>query len=376
VNQPFTLNQDSLDKLYEKFTESLDTMEWRALSPKESDEPLEPVAPYQFQTFIEIAFWASLQQEESRFHDFILLLMPKEKMYRHYVFKQPIPFNVANVAKLAPALDPQANYVGVWVNEGGELVIWGFVPAKETGLTAATLDPGQLLVSFKEIGMEHFTLLLSGTKAEFVRRSEFLSWLVPESKTERPMDVRRKHEAEVMRAADYRDITTFMRAHRHGGTLLVVKEDGEWRHSLNDPITYVAKEAYDKVRVDTLLRDRTMQQERESDIIYTESPRFKMAIEGGKKSLETIGKLTAVDGAAVMSFDLDVLAFGAKIKARGGGKPQRVLISEPFEESSAREIDLAVLGGMRHQSAAQFVYDQKNALAFVASQDGRLSVMR
>lgn len=31
---------------------------------------------------------------------------------------------------------------------------------------------------------------------------------------------------------------------------------------------------------------------------------------------------------------------------------------------------------MRHQSAAQFIYDQQDALAFVASQDGRLSVMR
>ena len=119
-----------------------------------------------------------------------------------------------------------------------------------------------------------------------------------------------------------------------------------------------------------------MEQEREREVIYTESPRFKLAIESGKKTLETIGRLTAVDGAAVMSYDLNVLAFGAKIKPKGVGKPQRVLISEPFEESAPREISLAVLGGMRHQSAAQFVFDQQDALAFVASQDGRLSAMK
>ena len=40
-----------------------------------------------------------------------------------------------------------------------------------------------------------------------------------------------------------------------------------------------------------------------------------------------------------------------------------------------REIGLAELGGTRHQSAAQFVFDQKDAIAIVASQDGRLSVL-
>lgn len=298
------------------------------------------------------------------------------KQYGHYVFKQPVPFNVTNVAKLAPALDPQANFVGVWINESGQLAMWGFVPADDTGLTAETLDPGQLLISFKEIGIEHFTLLLSGTRGEFVRRSEFLSWLVPESKTERQMDVWKKHEAEVMRALDYRNITTFMRSHRHGGTLLIVKEASDWWSSLTPSTTFAAKEAYDKVSIDVSLRDRTIKQEEDREVIYTESPRFKLAIESGKKSLETIGRLTAIDGAAVMSYELNVLAFGAKIKPKGRGKPQRVLILEPFEDSTPREIDLAMLGGMRHQSAAQFVFDQQDALAFVASQDGRLSAMR
>jgi DNA integrity scanning protein DisA with diadenylate cyclase activity len=37
--------------------------------------------------------------------------------------------------------------------------------------------------------------------------------------------------------------------------------------------------------------------------------------------------------------------------------------------------DCNQLGGTRHQSAAQFVFDQKDAIAIVASQDGRLSVL-
>ena len=36
---------------------------------------------------------------------------------------------------------------------------------------------------------------------------------------------------------------------------------------------------------------------------------------------------------------------------------------------------LAALGGTRHLSAAQFVHDQRDALAMVASQDGRFTVL-
>jgi hypothetical protein len=35
---------------------------------------------------------------------------------------------------------------------------------------------------------------------------------------------------------------------------------------------------------------------------------------------------------------------------------------------------MADLGGTRHQSAAQFVFDQRDCLAIVASQDGALSM--
>ena len=37
-------------------------------------------------------------------------------------------------------------------------------------------------------------------------------------------------------------------------------------------------------------------------------------------------------------------------------------------------VDPARLGGTRHLSAAQFAHDQRNAVALVASQDGRFTV--
>ena len=40
-----------------------------------------------------------------------------------------------------------------------------------------------------------------------------------------------------------------------------------------------------------------------------------------------------------------------------------------------REVPLAALGGMRHQSAARFIYANRETDAFVVSQDGRLCMI-
>ena len=85
--------------------------------------------------------------------------------------------------------------------------------------------------------------------------------------------------------------------------------------------------------------------------------------------------LTAVDGATLIDDRYELLAFGAKI-ARGRGQPpvERVLVTEPIEGSVMAEATPVQLGGTRHLSAAQFVHDQRDASALVASQDGRFTI--
>jgi len=91
--------------------------------------------------------------------------------------------------------------------------------------------------------------------------------------------------------------------------------------------------------------------------------------------VQALAGLTAVDGAAIMTSAYELLAFGAKI-ARRKGSPQieQVTVTEPIENAVRRLVDPTELGGTRHLSAAQFVHDQRDALALVASQDGRFTV--
>jgi hypothetical protein len=88
-----------------------------------------------------------------------------------------------------------------------------------------------------------------------------------------------------------------------------------------------------------------------------------------------VGGLTAVDGAAVISKEYELLAFGAKIARReGGAQVEQVILTEPVVGGSPSVVHPVQFGGTRHLSAAQFVQDQKDAVALVASQDGRFTV--
>jgi hypothetical protein len=51
-----------------------------------------------------------------------------------------------------------------------------------------------------------------------------------------------------------------------------------------------------------------------------------------------------------------------------------VILTEPIEGARAEIVEPSQLGGTRHLSAAQFIRDQHDAVALVASQDGRFTV--
>ena len=91
--------------------------------------------------------------------------------------------------------------------------------------------------------------------------------------------------------------------------------------------------------------------------------------------MDWIAGLTEVDGAAVITRDHEVLGFGAKIARRKAwAQVEEVMVTEPIEGGVAARVRPEQLGGTRHLSAAQFVHDQRDSIALVASQDGRFTV--
>jgi hypothetical protein len=158
------------------------------------------------------------------------------------------------------------------------------------------------------------------------------------------------------------ELAASMRAHRRGGSLLVVPAGSDaWRESILDPAGYAVSPAFSELA--SLMRE---------DPEERHTRRWQDAL---RRSVDAIAGLTAVDGATIITDEYDLLAFGAKISRRDGwSSVQELAVTEPIEDSAATTVHPAELGGTRHLSAAQFVQDQQNALALIASQDGRFTI--
>lgn len=87
--------------------------------------------------------------------------------------------------------------------------------------------------------------------------------------------------------------------------------------------------------------------------------------------LRPIARLAAVDGAVVLSEDLDVLGFGAMVNV--GSVPAVYLVTAASEHAVRIRIEDA--GGSRHQAAVRFVGQNHGSIALVISHEGHLSLM-
>jgi hypothetical protein len=153
-----------------------------------------------------------------------------------------------------------------------------------------------------------------------------------------------------------------MRQHGRGGSLLVVPVTSEsWRDSIVQPVKYAAVPPFRALAE----LNRASREDRLERAWQDELQRVVAVIAG----------LTAVDGATILTADYDLLGFGAKIaRRRGSPMVAEVTVTEPIAGGAAEIVEPAYLGGTRHLSAAQFVHDQQDAIALVASQDRHFTI--
>ena len=162
-----------------------------------------------------------------------------------------------------------------------------------------------------------------------------------------------------------------MRAHRRGGLLLLVPTGTDtWRQSIVQPMRYEVTPPFQELAA--LGR-------KDQAPASGSSPRAEFAVsswhEDLERAIDAIAGLTAIDGATVLTSEYDLLAFGVKITRRRGASPvEQLTLTEPVIGVAAAIMAPTQLGGTRHLSAAQFIHDQRDALALVASQDGGFTV--
>ena len=313
------------------------------------------------EALINAAFWASLQREEGYVPEISLAFLPPKRAVRPLMLAQAMPLSPRALGRLAPAVERPGIHLGVWRDDQGVLRVWGTTRAIPTFcFVLEVLGPGLLVVKHRvqdDSAKFRNVAVFEGEEVKVLSREDtdasdhpamLRSLLAPESAGDRSAEV-------LIRLA------VSMRAHKRGGTLLVVPAGAQaWRDSIVQPVAYAVDPAF------TELRDLVLEDSEEDPIRGHESL---------GRVVDAVAGLTAVDGATVISDGYEVLGFGVKIQ-RPDGRPQveRVVVSEPVEGGAAAVVAPLQLGGTRHSSAAQFAQDQRDAVALVASQDGRFTI--
>ncbi len=315
------------------------------------------------EAMIEAAFWASLRREESYLPRISLAYVAPDTVKWPLKFERRLPLAAQPLARLAPAVERPGIHLGVW-HEGEQFSVWG---------TASRLPPSCFVLEVIGPGLLIVKHSRGDDSGKFVNVAVFQGdevKLIDEQATRLPdgPDLLRSLLGFATRHASAQapnvliQLAVSMRAHGHGGSLLVVPSNSElWLESVAQPVLYALVPPFSALS--ELMQDRA------------EKNSHRRWMNALGRAVDGVAGLTAVDGATVITDRHDVLAFGVKIVRRHEW-PQvtEVIFTEPIEGARAEVVDPAQLGGTRHLSAAQFVHDQRDAVALVASQDGRFTV--
>lgn len=314
---------------------------------------------------IDAAFWASLRREEGYPPKISLAYLPPEQAGPPLRFARPLPLTPTALARLAPAVERPGIHLGVWrCDQSGELCVWGTTRTiPRLCFVLEVVEPGLLVVKYRrgrDPGKFANVVVLHGDEVKVVDEGGASLPDCPGMVTSLLGFGAAAANAEQVDVLV--QLAVSMRAHGRGGALLVVPAGSDaWRESILWPATYTVEPAFPE------LTEMLARAEAERD-----DPEWQEAL---RRAVDAVAGMTAVDGAAVVNDHSELLAFGAKIvQSRSGAEVERVVVTEPVVGSEPAVVDPAELGGTRHLSAAQFVQDQRDAVALVASQDGRFTV--
>lgn len=316
------------------------------------------------EAILDAAFWASLRKEEGHSPKISLAWLSPSQAEEPLLFEQRLPLDPNTLTKLAPGLERPGIHLGVW-HEGDELYLWGTtLRIPNLCFVADVSEPGLLVIKHRRIcGFGKFTnvAVLKGDQVKVVDGWDSdMAGYPPVLQALLDLTTSPAWNSPVNVLIQ---LAVSMRAHRRGGALLVVPAGTEsWRDSIIHPMQYALSPRFSGIT--NLLNSRDNEQDNAA--LQTRLSR----------EVEHIAGLTAIDGATLISDCHELLAFGAKIgRSHESSAADKIAIIEPVLGGDSVIVHPGQLGGTRHLSAAQFVYDQHDAFAFVASQDGHFTII-
>ncbi len=355
----------------------------------------------EFEVFLDTMFQATLLKEEGESvvtavswvskADFLKHEIPKYRASELcFYFNNPVVFSAKNLAKMSGIANGKTSVLMAGMNNGSPEV-WGICyferkfeklgGGQAGGDFARHFAPDSPTITTKGIGSLEITRGISSigrveNGSFWPSHVEVLSYDMVGKYLLKPIGIQIKpgtrnykdgEEATIARSylSCFEYLVEILSQRRQGAAIIFV------------PNPQVAKEYYDSsweitgsIEIDILQENRNK---------FTNMKDGWGSIFGVKvektlaNRLRNIADLAKMDGALLLTPDLNVLAFGAKLKAnKWKGNIRRGMI--PLSSDSSHTIEFTRLG-TRHNSALNFVGEVDGAVAFVSSSDGPIRVI-
>ncbi|MEI6215612.1 MAG: putative sensor domain DACNV-containing protein [Desulfuromonadales bacterium] len=383
MNKMYSREDDSINRIHEQLLEV-----WKLRNQYVKDVSASSVIDLgQFANLVDTAFWSSLKSNEGRTTRVFICVVPASRFSEAMAFDVPLPYDDVEVSKLAPAVSEGGCLALEWA--GDKYMIWGIgkkrPPQWHDIISVELSGPGTIRIC---VGPFQPLAVLDGRSNPVFQgtRSNLAAYL---------------HQAfgKMLHPSNNQEMQTVWREclaltelarlivdGGHGGMLLIVPGDtGNWGDSLSSFL-------YRLHTPDLTMRNATR---RETTVSLGQQDVLKrlgikgvhdilkgvMAASLGQQQvdiatdLKAIAALSSVDGAIVLTQDLRVIGFGAKIAAESSVPAQVCMFRPEPGTQPVLPTPLEHLGGTRHQSAARFAAANKDAVVIVISQDRHMSVV-
>lgn len=308
---------------------------------------------------VDAAFWASLRREEGYVPKISLAYLSPEHAPSALRFARPLSLEPGALTKVAPAVERPGVHLGVWPLSG-ELRVWG--TTRDLPIYCFVLEvitPGVLVVKDSRAESSGKFINVAVLEGDQIKVLNEGAGALPDCPGVVTSLLGLEAPSSAGSVGILVQIAVSMRDHGRGGLLLIVPSNSDWQECILQPVPYAVAPPFSELA--ELAANR-----HDHDQVWQDALRRSVAMVAG---------LTAVDGATIMGTDYKLLAFGAKIGRRQHSpRVEQLIVTEPIVESVPEVMNSAQLGGTRHISAAQFVHDQRDSVALVASQDGRFTV--
>jgi hypothetical protein len=180
-------------------------------------------------------------------------------------------------------------------------------------------------------------------------------------------------------------IVNVIQAKGHGGALIVLRDDSSLTNSaalrikyLFRPENYTLRKRFiEFIRKRNALHDLLWQRKEfsgsHSETVLAADARTQREFMSLMETISFLGNLAGADGAIVATQSLQLVGFSAEINVQGNLDPNVFSVADAMKRQKTK-LDVEQFG-MRHRSAIKLCANTDDAIVFVISQDGDVSLV-